>query len=711
MASSLHTIHVDPTGSDSAAGSASAPLRSLQASLEAHRRHSARNGPMPTEIVLRQGTYVLAEPLIVTEADASPENPLRIRSAGGKAVLTSTHAVTGWQPASHPGIPQGLAGNVWQADLRSVRGYRGDFRVLFDGERMLPRARSRGFCPELPCNGARKFLDRSTLHLPEDLVKPFGAPGSPELVARPHQSWLVNYLDLEVMTLDPAARTVRTRVPATYRLDPIGNLPDEPSCWIENLLVFLSPERPWVLDRETGTLYLYSADDPAARDIRFPALPELIRIQGCVGERANHGSPVRGVFLEGIVLTGTDRDVWGADDRGIQHDWDMYDKGNAMVRFRGAEDCGIRNCELRNGGSGGVRIDLHARNVTVEESELRDLGGTGVLLCGYGPGRKDVNRGNRVCNNHITRVGQLYWHAPGIFLWQSGSNQIRNNHIHDLPYNGLVVSGVRPRFFRVREPVEWGTTFVLPDDVREYRDLIQWDEVGEIHSRDDALKYAFATDNLIQDNEIHDVMKTLGDGNAIYLSAAGRGTRVRRNLLYDCPRVCSEIRFDDDQEDAVVEENIVIGNGIKLKHRNAIINNIIIGGGIIFFRTAAPESRVNCNLVYSVYTPGFLYSDNLDLVAAIGPDRNCFFSPEPEIARQALERVQEAGADRHSILADPLFEDLEHGDLRLRDDSPARALGFQPIDVAAIGLEHSPAVTRLGRIVSLAKRPAHYFVQ
>ena len=42
--------------------------------------------------------------------------------------------------------------------------------------------------------------------------------------------------------------------------------------------------------------------------------------------------------------------------------------------------------------------------------------------------------------------------------------------------------------------------------------------------------------------------------------------------------------------------------------------------------------------------------------------------------------------DIHSIVADPLFVDAENGDYRLKPDSPALKLGFQPIDVARIGI-------------------------
>jgi len=49
------------------------------------------------------------------------------------------------------------------------------------------------------------------------------------------------------------------------------------------------------------------------------------------------------------------------------------------------------------------------------------------------------------------------------------------------------------------------------------------------------------------------------------------------------------------------------------------------------------------------------------------------------------EAWQLAGADAHSIVADPLFVDAEHGDFTLRPESPALKLGFEPIPFQDIG--------------------------
>jgi len=58
---------------------------------------------------------------------------------------------------------------------------------------------------------------------------------------------------------------------------------------------------------------------------------------------------------------------------------------------------------------------------------------------------------------------------------------------------------------------------------------------------------------------------------------------------------------------------------------------------------------------------------------------------EPLTPRGTWAQWLEAGFDRKSIVGDPRFVDAENDDYRLKDDSPALKLGFQPIDVTKIG--------------------------
>jgi hypothetical protein len=53
----------------------------------------------------------------------------------------------------------------------------------------------------------------------------------------------------------------------------------------------------------------------------------------------------------------------------------------------------------------------------------------------------------------------------------------------------------------------------------------------------------------------------------------------------------------------------------------------------------------------------------------------------------SLTKWRELGQDVHSLVADPLFLDPAKDDFRLKPDSPAFKLGFQPIPVEKIGLK------------------------
>ena len=77
-----------------------------------------------------------------------------------------------------------------------------------------------------------------------------------------------------------------------------------------------------------------------------------------------------------------------------------------------------------------MRLDLHAQNIKVENNYIDYVGHMGILLVGYGPGTKDVNKNNSIKNNILHHVGQVIWHGHAIFAWQSGENTIANNYIH-----------------------------------------------------------------------------------------------------------------------------------------------------------------------------------------------------------------------------------------------------------------------------------------
>jgi hypothetical protein len=98
------------------------------------------------------------------------------------------------------------------------------------------------------------------------------------------------------------------------------------------------------------------------------------------------------------------------------------------------------------------------------------------------------------------------------------------------------------------------------------------------------------------------------------------------------------------------------------------------------------------NIVY--YRTGellsYVWSGGTDRVTL---DHNLYWNANgtpPKFPTGDLKAWQKLGFDSDSRVADPRFVDPDHDDFRLKADTPARALGFQPLDLASIGPRQPP---------------------
>jgi hypothetical protein len=366
----------------------------------------------------------------------------------------------------------------------------------------------------------------------------------------------------------------------------------------------------------------------------------------------------------------------------------------------------VTNCTFYKGAGGGIRLDLYCQHIKIIGNHIHHIGGTGIYLGGYGPGLKDVNKDNLVIDNYIHHGALFFQGRPGIFIWQSGNNIITNNRIHTFPYNGITVSGVRPRFFAIIDSANWLYTkkIEIPHDLRENMRTIRWEEVGEPMTYMDVLQFAHARHNRIEANEIHDVMQEGGDGNGIYLSSGGEGNRILRNLVYSSSSGQAwGIRTDDDQHNTLMKGNIVIGKAFKIKHtNNRIENNIIINGGNegVVVLTDSPDCRIYRN-VFMNSTMRFVpktrlthYGDNSDMVYI---DKNIYWGKKGNTALEFYKFSRDMGYDKNSLCADPGFKDPGAGLFELLPGSKGIQLGIESIRTDDIGLFEDPAFPRLNK--------------
>jgi hypothetical protein len=419
------------------------------------------------------------------------------------------------------------------------------------------------------------------------------------------------------------------------------------------------------------------------------------------------------------------------NDTGLQHEWDQWNKANAMVRFRDTEYCEMSNCRLTNSGSAGVRLDLHAQSNVIKNNLIDYVGGTGILLCGYGPGKLNVNKSNRILNNQIHHCGEFYFQSNGIMVSQSGENIVKNNKLHHLPYDAIVLSEVRPMFFQLkgenREQVGSFRRDEIAADALSQNDTTSYDWSNFIFFSQGpkSAPYYHTRNNTVEDNEVFLVMQKCFDGNAIYLSDVGDGNEIRTNFIHHLNGngMQQAIRTDAFMKNTMIAENVIYncnGGGINLKYyENHAYNNIIADIHDIAYENSAgkmnrmfigyfsimdvftrdkmpPYTSCNMqnNIIYKVdshntfYRQGTVKGKLTELkLEECNIDRNLYYDANlKDNGQSAIEYYRTRGADKNSIVADPMFRDIKNGDFRLKENSPAYQIGFKDIDVTRIGL-------------------------
>ena len=641
-------------------------------------------------VLIRGGTYQLDETVVFEMKDAATGNATITYAAwpGETPVFSSGKEIENWVevPGGVPGLPEQAKGKVYVADVS------GKFRTLFDDEGLLPRARSAGFIP-------LKGGSRTQLHFPAGKLKNWPNVDDVEIVVRPHHAWITNILPLK--SVDEDSQIATTAIDATYAMNVLHFLQETNSCWVENVLEELDEPGEWVLNSQEGKVYLWPRNDSP---VLAPQLTELIRVEGKIDDEGPEDTPVRNLIFRGLTFTHGERYRVEADDAGLQHDWDMYDKANALLRLRGTENCKIENCRFANSGSGAIRVDLHGQQNQITGNVIEQMGGAGILLCGYGPGTKDVNNNNLVYNNHIHHVGLIYTHSPGIMVWQSGDNRVANNLIDHTPYTAIILSGCMTDFF-VKKGRELGRTIRRHEVVNLPKKL----------TLDAVRPYLHTRDNMIESNEIHHAMETMGDGNAIYIRGAGAGNVIRRNYVHHLVAsmiMQAAIRTDGGQRDTLIAENLIYkctSQGILTKLNNSCVNNIVADviapprGYYLSLREGPlTGAKIQRNILYSSSNEckfidelpagkGRVSEDRRGRALAKASDADTDFNiyycaSDPKLGEQMLKEEQANGVDKNSLSVDPLFVDAANGDFRLQPNSPALKLGIKSLDLSNVGL-------------------------
>src|SRR5262249_49792258 len=122
---------------------------------------------------------------------------------------------------------------------------------------------------------------------------------------------------------------------------------------------------------------------------------------------------------------------------------------------------------------------------------------------------------------------------------------------------------------------------------------------------------------------------------------------------------------------------------------NVVCNNVLVAGRDAQIQRTRPEQHTSFTFSRNVvaWPQGPLFAGDLrDLHFAF--DGNDYWRGDGKEIRfgdSSFAEWQQRGMDKTSRIVDPGFVDAAHDDWRLREDSPARALGIESVDVRGAG--------------------------
>jgi len=522
-------LHVATSGNDADPGTRARPFATLPRAQQAVREATARGLAEDLVVHVREGRYELSEPLLFGPEDGGTEtHSVTWRASDGRVTISGGRRIEGWKVG---------ADGVWAADLPGVRSGDWHFRELFVNGRRAVRARTPNAKAQpnhYRIAGSEQAPDRSahTLTLAPECLDAWSNVQDAEIVV--FGEWEITRKLLD--DVEPATGTVTLLPPHVAQHPAIGPRPGM-ACYFENAPEMLDQPGEWYLDRGTGTLeYLpLPGERIADAEVFAPSLTRLVELQGTAEE------PVRNLHFQGLTF---EHCAWPLPEQGhpgVQGtfhtpppSWDQgWTPVDAALVWEWAEGCSLVGGALTHLGGAGLRLRQGCRNNLIEGSTLEDLGGNGIMVgehyAGWDwqkgmPPFEEVAIGNRIANNHLTRCGQEYFGAVGVWVGFATETVVAHNLIHDLPYTGVSVG--------------W-----------------MWDPTPTV-----------CAGNVIEYNHIFGVMQRLADGGCIYTLGYQPGTVLRGNVLHGARYSDMALQssysnngifFDQGSKGFLVEGNII----------------------------------------------------------------------------------------------------------------------------------------------------------
>jgi hypothetical protein len=696
------TIFVSTVGDDAWSGSLAEPNAAKTdgplATLEAARdkiRTLKKNGPLSAggvTVVLRGGIYCLAKTFQLTQADSgTADAPVVYRAAEGEKVqVLGGRPITGFVS---------YKGSILKADV-AAQGFKGVyFRQLFFDAKRQHLARYPNYDPQNPYGGGWAYADGPPLLMYQDVpnesrrtlqyrakdARHWSRPEEGEVFVFARFNWWNDIVPIK--SVDRKSRTITLTNDASYAVRATDRY------YMQGLFEELDAPGEWYLDRRTETLYFWPPAPLEGKMVYAPTVDTLVAMGPGTAYVTLRGLTLECCYAAAVVLS---------------HTHDCLVAGNT-----------VRNAGDYNGS--GIALD-GGRNNGAVGNDVYEIGRIGIAISG-GDRATLTPAGNYADNNYIHHTGVFYKQGTGINMEGVG-NRATHNLIHDCPRFGIGFGGnnLLIEYNHIRH-----VNLETEDTGAVYTGGRDW-----ISSRGTVIRYNFFHDMLGYGRKDgkwespHFAWGVYLDDNAGGIDVIGnivaramlgpihlhngRDNHIENNVFVDGTQ--QQIQYSgwttahpfwkEHLKTMIPGYDLVAGQPawrgmrhMELRPEKAplpdgtIMAGNVLRRNILYYRTPSAalyclrdvslhDNRFDENLAYHFGLPL-----KIDFSMSVKSDVKADPKDMPTDRWPAWWQAQ--GQDQHSIVADPLFVDPEHDDYRLKPDSPALKLGFQPIPIEKIG--------------------------
>jgi hypothetical protein len=690
-------VYVATDGNDDDAGTLDAPWKTVERALA----YIGSGDLLPeggVTVWIRGGTYTVEQTIVLNDSHSGTSaSPITLKAyPGEEPIFIGGRLITGWTQDS---------GKIYKTQIADVANGTWRFDQLFENSVRQTKARypNTGYLRTDAPTGSPTLSFKFKAGQVPTWASYEGAQASIWATA----NWFENIVP--ITAIDFGKRVITVSKPLRQK-----NVAED-RYFIQGVKEALNTAGEFYLDEASGELFYWPIETPIAdQQIVAPTVKNIFEFKGqSATERVEY------ITLEGLTMWGsffTKAYRAGGYTAGPEASGNRpgEEDREGLVQMENASNITVRNCNLYNGGHCCVHMGYYASHNTIEGNAISDCGSYGVLSIGKDNGEGVVdspseqiydNKFHSISNNHIHNCGVLAGDAAGIYLYQSGDNDIAHNLVHGMPRYGIGMKGHGGLYGKYKK---FGNVTITDDNY--------WD-------------FYTGNNNTIRYNHVYDLLTDSYDAGGISLRRSGLYNIIDNNRIHDIHppnsmdyHFCFGIYLDGGTSYTDITNNVIydvsaktVGYPIKMKKvHNTVINNILVleagtngtlamqeGGG------GQPESvgygyhTVTHNIMYAKGEAAVLYwfksESEFDCDLVSESDYNLFYLPDGgPYTFQSIEGADNfanwkklcGGAyDQNSITQDPLFVNVAKDNYNLAANSPAYNIGFVAIDQSLAGLD------------------------